>query len=84
MEMFLTIIIIFVLFVWLMGKFFPLILQWYVKRKIKKMGGANYGYGVDPKQAKKKEGEVTVTGAQNKEKVIKDDVGEYIDFEENE
>lgn len=38
MEFFLTFLLIFVGVFWIFGRFFPAILAWYVKRRLRKMG----------------------------------------------
>ena len=42
MEFLLTIIVIFIFLGWLLARIFPLLLAWYVKRKMKK-GGSSFG-----------------------------------------
>ena len=39
MELFLTIIFCIILFFWLLGRFGPLLLAWWLKRRIEKMAG---------------------------------------------
>lgn len=97
MEFILTLLIFIFVFGWLAAKFFPLILTWYLKRKMKN-GGASFGgfngsaFGnmysgmqdqeSEIRRSKEQEGKVTVTKLEEKEKVIEKNMGEYIDFEE--
>lgn len=80
MEGFLTFIFVFVLIVWLIGRFFPLLLTWWIKRKFgkinrddryRKQQNSNY-----------KEGDVIVEVEQKEKKIVDDNIGEYIDYEE--
>ena len=61
--------------------FFFYILPWLLKRKIQKMQD---GFGQQsPENSKRKEGEVHFDKSQNNVKTVgKEDVGEYVDFEE--
>ena len=68
MEFLLTIIVIFIFLGWLLTRIFPLLLAWYVKRRMRK--------------CRQQEGKVTVVTVQEQEKVIEKDMGEYVDFEE--
>ncbi len=43
MEGFITFLLCFVLFIWVMKRIFPLLLTWFIKRQVKK-GGANGGF----------------------------------------
>ncbi len=89
MEFILTLLVVFVVFGWIFKKLFPLLLAWYIKRKMKNGGGSFGAFGYDAfsreeqvNRSKAEEGKVTVTARQEREKVIEDDMGEYIDFEE--
>lgn len=42
MEGFITFLFFFVLFMWALGKLFPLLLAWFIKRRMKKMGGGDF------------------------------------------
>lgn len=92
MEGFITFLFFLVLFMWAMGKLFPLLLAWFIKRKMKKgeMNGfwsymgqqqnpSDESYGA---QQKKQEGKVIISDIPRQEKVIDKEVGEYVDFEE--
>lgn len=97
MEFILTLLIFIFVTGWLLAKFFPLVLAWYLKRKMKN-GGSSFGgfngsaFGNmytgtqnsedEVKRSKEQEGKVTVTTMEQKEKVIEKNMGEYIDFEE--
>lgn len=61
--------------------FFFHLLPWFLKRKIQKMQD---GFGQQQsQQTNKKEGEVNVDKSKSSVKSVgKDDVGEYVDFEE--
>ena len=81
MEAFFTFIIILVLFFWLVARFGPLLLGWWIKRKFGKFAGEDKRYSA-PEESYK-EGETIInsnTGSQNK--VVDKNVGEYVDFEE--
>lgn len=86
MEGFITFLLFFFLFMWVMKRLFPLILTWWIKRKVKSgaFGGGAFGqqYGYTEPQEKREEGKVTITSIPEQEKVIDKEVGEYIDFEE--
>lgn len=46
MEGFITFLFFFVLFIWAMGKVFPLLLAWFVRRRMKKSGMDGFaGFG---------------------------------------
>lgn len=79
MEFLLTIILVFVFSGWVLKKFLPLLLTWYIKRKMKSSNGGEKEF----RQYKGDEGKVTVETLEEREKVIEDNVGEYIDFEED-
>lgn len=87
MEGFITFILFFALFVWVMKRLFPLLLAWLIKRRLQK-GGTNGGGFAGPggfgfsQQQKKEEGKVVITDIPKKEKVIDKEIGEYVDFEE--
>ncbi len=102
MEFVLTVLVIFVVFGWILKKLFPMLLAWYIKRKMKNGGGSFGSFGPfggftggvygeqggtfsgedEVRRSKAEEGKVTVTTVEEKEKVIEDDMGEYVDFEE--
>ena len=92
MEFILTVLFIFVVFGWLVKRLFPVLLTWYLKKKMKDGGGFAGGFYGAPfersgsedqvRRSKEQEGKVTVTTVEEKEKVIEDSMGEYIDFEE--
>lgn len=97
MEGFITFLLFFALFMWLMKRLFPLLLAWFIKRKIKQGGGNGFagprgfgfwstGFGQQPdgggKEYRKEEGKVVITDIPKQEKVIDKEVGEYVDFEE--
>ena len=76
MEGFLTFILFFVLIVWLIGKFFPLMLAWLIKRKFGKIGRDQQRYARE-QESRYKEGDVIV-----EIKIVDNNIGEYIDYEE--
>ena len=87
MEGFITFLFFLVLFGWIMGKLFPIILAWFIKRRLKKgqMNGGFTGFGWQPQQEwqeKKQEGKVIISDIPKQEKVIDREIGEYVDFEE--
>ena len=91
MEGFITFLFFSVLFMWAMGKLFPLLLAWFIKSQMKKggmnafwsnMGQQNYREESYAAQQKKQEGKVIISDIPKQEKVIDKEVGEYVDFEE--
>lgn len=42
MEGFITFLLFFALFIWVMKRVFPILLMWFIKRQMKKGGGANF------------------------------------------
>ncbi len=82
MEGFITFLLFFCLFIWLMGRLFPILLAWFIKRKVQK-GGFNGGaFGSNGFEKKKEEGKVIISDIPKQEKVIDKEIGEYVDFEE--
>lgn len=96
MEGFITFVVVFICVMWVLGKLFPRILVWYLKRKMKKggmggfgsFGGFANGFGngfannanQEPEQ---NEGDVIISSsAEPQKKVFDKNDGEYIDFEE--
>jgi len=69
-------ILIFILVVFLITFVFRLLFSYFIKHLGKKYGGYKY----DEKE--KKEGEVYVSRNPERDKVVDQNVGEYIDFEE--
>lgn len=98
MEFILTFLLFIFIFGWVVARLFPVLLAWYLKRKMKNGGTSfggfhNAGFGnmyngtaadqqAEIKRSKEQEGKVTVTKLEEKEKVIEKDMGEYIEFEE--
>ena len=83
MEFFLTLIIIFIVVFWLLGKFLPRLLVWYMGRKFGANSTGTRGFtGGRAEEPVGREGDVTVSKIEEKEKVIEKEMGEYIDFEE--
>lgn len=80
MEFILTFLIIFLGIGWVLKRLFPILLTWYVKRKIK--DGPWIKEEPQMRQKRAQEGTVTVEKGVEKEKVIDKNIGEYIDFEE--
>lgn len=81
MEGFLTFILFFVLIVWLIGKFFPLMLAWLIKRKFGKIGRDQQKYARE-QESRYKEGDVIVEIEREEKKIVDNNIGEYIDYEE--
>ncbi len=77
MEGFFTFVLFFILIVWLLGRMAPFLLTWWVRRKIRKMGKSDIyddkGY---------KEGNVTIDVERGEKKIVDNNVGEYVDYEE--
>jgi len=69
MEMFLTILLIIVLFFWIAGRLFPMLLSLWIKRKFGKFNDLNDN--PTPRETQ-----------QPKNKIVDPNVGEYVDFVE--
>lgn len=82
MEAFLTFILFFALFIWLLRRILPWLLTWWLRRKMglpkDNSGRARARRG----EREYREGEVRVNIHKREPKRVKNDVGEYIDFEE--
>lgn len=81
MEGFLTFILVFILIVWLIGRFFPFLLAWWIKRKFGKISREQNIYK-NREQPRYKEGDVIVEIEKEEKKIVDNNVGEYIDYEE--
>lgn len=81
MEGFLTFILVFILIIWLIGRFFPLLLAWWIKRKFGKISREQRRY-TNRQQSHYKEGDVIVDTEKKEKKIVDNNVGEYIDYEE--
>jgi len=80
MEAFLTILLVFVIFIWLLSRFGPMLFTWWIKRRVEKLSGrVNDNY----KREDYKEGDTIVSMDQGKEKVVDPNVGEYVEFTES-
>ena len=88
MEFLLTVIVIFIFLGWVLRKIFPLLLAWFIKRKMKNgafywnPGAADAKEQEEVRRNKEQEGKVTVVTVEEREKLIEKDMGEYVDFEE--
>lgn len=82
MEGFLTFVFVVVILVWLMARFFPLILAWWVKRRIDKMNDGMRDFSRERQRNSHKEGDVIVDVEKKDKKIVDDSVGEYVDYEE--
>ena len=89
MEGFITFLLFFALFMWVMKRLFPLLMAWFIKRQVKKGRGTFFtnfggpgGFGYQHNEQKKEEGKVIISDVPKQEKVIDKEVGEYVDFEE--
>ncbi len=80
MEAFLTVIVFLFLFFWLIGRFVPLLLAWWVKRKLEKFAGQ--GRGGQTVDGDYKEGETFVKNNRAQTKIVDKNIGEYVDYEE--
>lgn len=79
MEFILSLFIGIVLFVWLFRLLFPLILPWLLKGLVKRMQGrTNFVHSFGERGFKQPNPEPP----SEPEKIVGDDVGEYVDFEE--
>lgn len=82
MEGFLTFVFVVVILIWLMARFFPLILAWWVKRRIEKMNDGMRDFSRERQRNSHKEGDVIVDVEKKDKKIVDDSVGEYVDYEE--
>ncbi len=82
MEGFLTFVFVVIILVWLMARFFPLILAWWVKRRIEKMNDGMRDFSRERQRNSHKEGDVIVDVEKKDKKIVDDSVGEYVDYEE--
>ena len=81
MEAFFTFIIIIILFFWVVARFGPLLLGWWIKRKFGKIAGEEKSYTSNGENYK--EGETIInSNTSNQNKVVDKNIGEYVDFEE--
>lgn len=96
MDTLLTVILFLVLFSYVFAKILPYLLKWFITRKLKDLGAQNGGnskgfytytnFGGQsrqspPQQEQTKEGEVHVNPA-NAPKKVKENIGEYVDYED--
>ncbi|NCB18749.1 MAG: DUF4834 family protein [Bacteroidia bacterium] len=82
MEGFLTFVIVFVVIIWIARRLFPFLLIRWVR---KKMGGAADPFQRATGQSRGerfKEGDVIIESGKSEKKIVDDNIGEYIDFEE--
>lgn len=79
MELFLTIIFFILLFFWVLSKLLPYLLTRWVKNKF---GAFSGGASFNNSQESGKEGDVFIDHLEKQEKVVDKNIGEYIDFEE--
>lgn len=80
MEFLLSLLVGAILLVWLFRLLLPLVLPWIVKRLMKKFtGGASFFTHAGPGMHSH---EPEPPQAHEPEKIVGDDVGEYVDFEE--
>ncbi len=81
MEGFLTFIIILFLFFWLVARFGPLLLAWWIKKKVGKFAKENRMYSQGDENYR--EGETIINNSNTSQnKVVDRNVGEYVDYEE--
>lgn len=80
MEAFLTFIVFLFLFFWLVGRFGPLLLAWWIKRKVNKFAGQGRGFSAE--EGDYKEGETFVKNNKSQTKIVDKNIGEYVDYEE--
>jgi hypothetical protein len=89
MEGFLTFLLVFFLIIWLLVRFAPYLLKWWIQKRIKRYGeGFNsnnyYGKGDFNRDNSKgyEEGDVYIKQRPSEEKIVDKEVGEYVDYEE--
>jgi len=83
MEAFLTFILFLFLFFWLVTRFGPILLAWWLKRKFGSFNGNGRGFPAD--ENKYKEGDTIIDNiSKPQNKVVDKNMGEYVDFEETE
>lgn len=91
MEGFITFILIFFLIIWLLVRFAPYLLKWWIQKKIKNygngFGGTNFYTNYNNSNTQNnsdnyREGEVYIKNGPKEEKIVDKGVGEYVDYEE--
>ena len=81
MEAFLTFILFLFLFFWLITRFGPLLLAWWLKRRFGSFSGNSSGYSAE--ENKYKEGDTIIDNiSKPQNKVVDKNMGEYVDFQE--
>jgi len=73
---FITIVLVLFFIVWLLGRYMPRILLWWLGRKMSKMGGESFRTNDNYN-----EGDVIIN-QKREEKIMDNTIGEYVDFEE--
>lgn len=89
MEFLLTLILIIVVISFLVRRLLPFIVMRAIERRINKFSGGDVRFGGEfrsrgrreKREEKRREGSVTVNG-RGGEKMVGDEVGEYVDFKE--
>ena len=76
MDVFITIVLVLFFIVWLLGRYMPRILLWWLGRKMSKMGGESFRTNDNYN-----EGDVIIN-QKREEKIMDNTIGEYVDFEE--
>ena len=79
MEGFITFVFIFILIIWAISRVVPLLLAWWLKRKLRDIAAAQRHY---QNSSTTKDGDVIIEDDKREPKVVDKSVGEYIDFEE--
>lgn len=79
MEGFITFVLVFVLVIWAVARFAPLLLAWWLKRKFRDLASRQQQYNSDNTS---KEGDIIIEKEKREPKVVDKSVGEYVDFEE--
>ncbi|MDD2490824.1 MAG: hypothetical protein PHV12_01345 [Bacteroidales bacterium] len=86
MEGFITFIFVVVLVIFLLTRFLPLLLAWWVKRKFSKLSGNSDVFGREANRGGKKireEDGTIVSDDVKRDKIVDSDIGEYVDYEES-
>ncbi len=78
--------ILIILLVWygikILSRIFAPVLMRYVAKKAEQKFGQQFNQYQQPKEAKKKEGEISIDKMPNQQKSSNKNVGEYVDYEE--
>lgn len=82
MEFFLTFIVIVILFFWIMARFGPYLLAWWIKRKFGNINQNQFNGNMQDHFGNRENGDGIVNKGKSRKKMVDKSIGEYIDYEE--